>query len=126
LIERQFILSCITTFEVQDVVLLRLWMTKTKSDLEIPTYNHPNCVKIGSATQIDRRTVPIAPGVTLSNDVPFYFTPFSLMMFNIKTGYGEINKRDKKNIVIVVSSIHKLHALGFSFVFTNQHAYSYL
>ncbi len=86
----------------------------------------PNYVNIGSASLIDRRSrrvVPIAPGGTLSDYVPFYFTPFSIMMFNIKTGYGGITKRDNKDIVIFVSSIHKLRELGLCFVFTDQHAY---
>jgi hypothetical protein len=86
----------------------------------------PNYVNIGSASLIEkrsRRVVPIPPGGTLSNYVPFYFTPFSIMMFNIKTGYGGIPKRDNKDIVIFVSSIHRLRELGLPFVFTNQHAY---
>ncbi len=86
----------------------------------------PNYVNIGSASLIDkrsRRVVPIPPGGTLSDYVPFYFTPFSIMMFNIKTGYGGITRRDNKDIIIFVSSIHKLRELGLPFVFTNQHAH---
>jgi hypothetical protein len=67
--------------------------------------------------------VPIAPGGSLSDYVPFYFTPFSMMMYNIKTGYGGITKRENKEIVIFVSSIHRWLELGLKFVFTNQHAY---
>ena len=53
----------------------------------------PNYVNIGNTELIDKRAhrvVPIDPGGTLSDYVPFYFTPFSPMMFNIKTGYGGI------------------------------------
>ena len=49
----------------------------------------PNYVNIGSVDLIEkrsRRLVPIPPGGTLSDYVPFYFTPFSIMMLNIKTG----------------------------------------
>jgi ssDNA thymidine ADP-ribosyltransferase, DarT len=60
---------------------------------------------------------------TLSDYVPFYFTPFSIMMYNIKTGYGGITQRKNCDIVIFVSSIHRLRELGLPFVFTNQHAY---
>ena len=87
----------------------------------------PNYVNIGNKDLIDkraRRQVPIAPGGTLSDYVPFYFTPFSIMMYNIKTGYGGITKRENCDIVIFVSSIHRVHQLGLPFVFTNQHAYS--
>jgi len=71
-----------------------------------------------------RRQVPIPPRGTLSDYVPFYFTPFSIMMFNIKTGYGSIKKRENRDIVIFVSSVHRLRDMDLPFVFTNQHAYS--
>ena len=86
----------------------------------------PNYVNIGNTELIDRRArrqVPIPPRGTLSDYVSFYFTPFSIMMFNIKTGYGGITKRENRDIVIFVSSIHRLRGLGLPFVFTNQHAY---
>jgi hypothetical protein len=85
-----------------------------------------NYVNIGNAELIvkrSRRTVPIPPGGMLSDYVPFYFTPFSMMMFKIKTGHGGITRRDNRDIVIFVSSIHRLRELSLPFVFTNQHAY---
>lgn len=88
---------------------------------------NPNYVNIGNPELIDRRShhpVPVAPHGTLSDYVPFYFTPFSQMMFNIVTGYGGIKKRSKSEIAILVSSIPKLSELGVGFVFTNQHAYA--
>ncbi len=87
----------------------------------------PNYVNIGNPELIGkraRRHVPIAPGGTLSDYVPFYFTPFSIMLFNIKTGYGGIARRESRDIVIFVSSVHRLRELGLPFVFTNQHAYA--
>lgn len=87
----------------------------------------PNYVNIGNTALIDkprRRHVPIPPGVTLSDYVPFYFTPFSIMMYNIKTGYGGITRRDDKDIVMFVSSVHRLEQLAVPFVFTNQPAYA--
>jgi hypothetical protein len=86
----------------------------------------PDYINIGSPSLIDRRSrrvVPVPPGGTLSNYVPFYFTPFSIMMYNIHTGHGGITKRANKDIVIFVSSIHRLRELGLPYLFTNQHAY---
>lgn len=86
----------------------------------------PNYVNIGNTSLIDkraRRVVPIPPGGTLSDYVPFYFTPFSIMMYNIKTGYGSITRRDNQDIVMFVSSVHRLRELGLPFIYTNQHAY---
>lgn len=86
----------------------------------------PNYVEIGNPDLIDKRAhrdVPVGPGGTLSDYIPFYFTPFSPMMYNIKTGYGGIRKRSNEEIVILVSSLHRVHKLGLPFAFTDRHAY---
>src|SRR3712207_2675611 len=75
----------------------------------------PNFVSIGNADLIDkraRRQVPIHPGGTLSDYVPFYFTPKSPMLYNIKTGWGGIAKRSNDEIIVIVSSIPKLVSQG--------------
>lgn len=87
---------------------------------------NPNFVNIGNPDLIDmrsRRVVPVAPGGTLSDYVPFYFTPSSVMMLNIFTGQGGVPKRLKSEIVIFVSSLHKLSELGLQSLFTDRHAY---
>ena len=86
----------------------------------------PSYVNIGSQELIDKRThrdVPIASGGTLSDYIPFYFTPWSIMMYNLKTGYHGITQRKNEEIVIFVSTLHKIAALNIPFVFTNGHAY---
>lgn len=88
--------------------------------------NDPNYVEIGNPDLIGKRNarlVPIAPGGTLSDYVPFYFTPRSPMLLNIKTGYNGVRQRRNDEIVIMVSSLHRLQELGHPFLFTNQHAY---
>ena len=45
------------------------------------------------------------------------------MMYNIKTGWGGIRKRDNDEIVIMVSSLRTLQARNVSFLFTDRHAY---
>lgn len=85
----------------------------------------PNYINIGNADLIDKRrhrAVPIAPGGTLADYVPFYFTPFSVMMKNIHSGRG-VQQRRNEEIVILVSSLHHVKSLGLPFVFTNAHAY---
>lgn len=87
----------------------------------------PHYRKIGNPDLIDRRSrrrVPIPPGGTLSDYIPFYFTPFSMMMLNIKTGYNGIKKVPNQEIVILVSSLLRASDLRIPFVFTNQHAYT--
>ena len=86
----------------------------------------PEFVSIGNPELISKRAlrcVPIPPGGTLSDYIPFYFTPFSPMMYNIKTGYGGIRQVHNADIVIMVSSLHKLAEEGVSAVYTDRHAY---
>jgi hypothetical protein len=86
----------------------------------------PNYVDIGNLDLIskrDKHAVGPAPSGTLSDYVPFYFTPFSPMLYNIKTGWGGIRKRENREIVIMVSSLHRLTEKGVPFLFTDPHAY---
>ena len=85
----------------------------------------PNFVSIGNPSLISDRqhvAVPIQPRGTLSDYVPFYFTPHSVMLFNIKTGYRGIQQRRNDEIAILVSSIPKLAKDKIRYVFTDRHA----
>lgn len=82
-------------------------------------------LSIGNPELIEKRTlrqVPIEPGGTLSDYVPFYFTPFSVMMKNIHSGWG-VQQRKNEEILILVSSLYHVRSLGLRFVFTDAHAY---
>jgi hypothetical protein len=69
------------------------------------------------------RVVPCPPGGILSDYVPFYFTPYTPMLYNIKTGFNGVPKQPVADILILVSSLHKLKTLGVPFVFSDRHAY---
>lgn len=82
-------------------------------------------VEIGNQELVQKRSsrpVPCGPGGTLSDYVPFYFTPHTPMLYNIKTGHG-VPKRPIADIVILVSSLYLLSTKGVEFVFTDRHAY---
>jgi hypothetical protein len=86
----------------------------------------PKYVEIGNPELIQKRThrvVFIPPGGVLSDYVPFYFTPHSPMLLNIKTGHNGITQRPMSDIVIMVSSLPALVARKIPFVFTDRHAY---
>ena len=86
----------------------------------------PNFEPIGNPDLIvkrNTRAVAIGPGGVLSDYIPFYFTPYSIMLFNIKTGYGGVKKIPNEEIAIFVSSLHELVRRDIRFLFTNQHAY---
>ena len=71
----------------------------------------------------DRRAVPIPPYGTLSDYIPFYFTPKSPMMYNIVTGWGGVPQRSSSDIAIMVSSLRGLAESGITALYTDRHAY---
>ncbi len=86
----------------------------------------PNFRNIGNADLISkraRRGVPIPPGGTLSDYVPFYFTPHSPMLLNIKTGYNGMQQTPMSEIAVLVSSLRTVAERGLPFVMTDRHAY---
>lgn len=86
---------------------------------------NPHWVHIGLPELIAKRArhpVPLAPYGVLNDYVPFYFTPFSPMLSNIHSGRG-VPRRENDEILILVSSLHRIAELGLPFVFTDSHAY---
>jgi ssDNA thymidine ADP-ribosyltransferase, DarT len=84
----------------------------------------PNFVNIGLVELIDKRKpwpVPVPPMGTLSDYVPFYFTPRSMMACNIHSGRN-VTQRDNDQIVILVTSLVRLPELNVRFVITDRHA----
>jgi hypothetical protein len=82
-------------------------------------------VEIGNQELIQKRTgrtVPCGSGGTLSDYVPFYFTPYTPTLYNIKTGYG-VPQKPLQDIVMLVSSLRRLHKKKIPFVFSDRHAY---
>jgi hypothetical protein len=86
----------------------------------------PNFVPIGNAELIGKRStrnVPLPLGGTLSDYVPFYFTPKSPMLLNIKTGYNGIRQRKNDEIIILVTALPHIQKKALPFVFSDRHAY---
>lgn len=102
------------------------WILRNGISCRSGASQDPNFRRIGNPELIEarrHRPVPISPGGTLDDYVPFYFTPFSPMLLNIKTGYGGIPRVANDDIVILISSLRRVANEGLRFVFTNRHAY---
>lgn len=85
----------------------------------------PDFVTIGNTDLIEGRVnklVPIPPGGVLGDYVPFYFTPCSPMLLNIVTG-TTVQRREKVEIVVLISSLHAVVEHERPFVYTDRHAY---
>ena len=84
----------------------------------------PSFVAIGNHDVISRRrarVVPVGPGGTLADYVPFYFTPSSVMLYNIYTGYG-VKRQPQEDIVILVSSLNAVEEADRPYLFTDTMA----
>jgi hypothetical protein len=87
----------------------------------------PNYRSIGDPDLIKKRpkrAVPIDPGGALSDYIPFYFTPCSIMFYNILTGHRGISQFPAEEIIVFLSSLHRVSEFGIPFVFTERHAYT--
>lgn len=85
----------------------------------------PDFVNIGNEDLIRKRAlrqVPMPPGGTLNDYVPFYFTPFSPMFLNIHTGWGDIRCRENRDIAILVTSLPILESQDIGYLVSDRHA----
>lgn len=90
-------------------------------------FRSPTWVDIGNPDLISKRSlhpVPASPHGCLGDYVPFYFTPFSVMLMNIKSGWNGVVRRSNDEIVIFVSSLHKIQTKSIPFLFTDRHAFA--
>ena len=97
------------------------WILNNGLHCKNSNVSDPNFVQIGNPELISKRAtknVPIQPGGTLSDYISFYFTPFSMMMYNITTGYGGIRQYPNSEIVIMVTSLRDLVNHGITAVYT--------
>ncbi len=101
------------------------WMISNGLRCRNSSTRHPNYREIGNPEIISRRAthkVPAGPGGVLSDYIPFYFTPLSPMLLNIRTGWNGLKVVPMKDIIIVATSLHRVQELGIPFVITDRHA----
>ena len=86
----------------------------------------PDFVAIGNPDLIQkrqRRSVLAGTGGTLDHYIPFYFTPCSVMLFNLRTGWNGMTRRTPQELVFFVASLRTLDRCGIPFVFSDRHAF---
>jgi hypothetical protein len=88
---------------------------------------NPHYFQIGDSTLITYRkdiAAPDPPGGSLADYIPFYLGPRSPMLFQIATGWEDIQKHSQENIVYYISSLGAVKSAGLQFFFTDGHARS--
>jgi hypothetical protein len=69
-----------------------------------------------------RTPVPLDPGGTLANYVPFYFAPRSPMLYALHTGFVEGYTEGQEPILHLVTTVDIVNEKKLPFVFTDGHA----
>lgn len=90
-------------------------------------HKSPDWISIGNADlTVCRAQHPVrhSYGGFLNDYVPFYFTPFSPMLLNIKGGRNGVTQRNNEEIAILVSSLRTINNAGLRYLFTDAHAYT--
>jgi len=87
--------------------------------------NNPNYKGIGNNQIINLRNaspIPIRQEHTFRDYIAFYFGKRSIMLYNILTGYGEVERIPQHEIIYFVYDISKILKHGYDFFFTDGHA----
>ena len=74
-------------------------------------------------TRRDSRVVPVDPGGTIGDYVPFYFGKRGPFLFCLKHGYGASSPVAESDLVYLVANVEQVAATG-RFAFTDTHAYN--
>mgnify|MGYP002780033107 CR=1 FL=1 len=103
------------------------WLLRHGLHCRASPVRDPAFRSIGNPELIEKRrtrVVPAPPGGSLGEDyVPFYFTPHSPMLLNLKTGYGGVPQTRMADVAILAASLRDLAARDIPFLFTDRHAY---
>jgi len=87
--------------------------------------SNPNYRSIGNNDIIQIRSnknVSTHPDNTFRDFIGFYIGKRSIMLYNIITGYGEIQRVNQDEIIYLVYNISQINNHGYDYFFTDGHA----
>lgn len=116
--ERALAFRIVFRTDVPDILAKGAWCRSEAKSADYVTIGNPDLIAKSLRTEV--RAGPRGP---LSDYVRFYFTPRSMMLMNILTGYNGVEKRAPKDIVFLVTSVPRLVQQRVTFVFTDGHAH---
>lgn len=88
---------------------------------------NPNFVRIGDSSLINYRKNLEAPEVLggyLRDYIPFYLGPRSPMLYQIVTGWEDIQKVPQQNVIYLISSYEAVISNGLTFFYSDAHVRS--
>jgi hypothetical protein len=91
------------------------------------THTNKKFRQIGDVTMIDFRKdlhAPDPPGGQFSEFIPFYLGPRSPMLYQIATGWEDIEKIHQQEIIYIISSFKRVKDHKLQYFFTDGHARS--
>lgn len=86
----------------------------------------PSFLEIGNQELIAKRktrSISCDPGGDLADYIPFYFTPWSPMHYNIVTGYMGMPRIPATELAFLVASLRTLVKRRVPFLISDRHAY---
>lgn len=86
-----------------------------------------NYLQIGDSSLIAYRReilAPDPPGGMLADYIPFYLGPRSPMLYQIASGWEDIQKYPQQDIIYYISSLNHVKSIGLQYFFTDGHARS--
>jgi len=92
-------------------------------DALAPRYNPRSIAYTNLKMKRAARSVPISPGGSVADYVPFYFAPRSPMLYAIHTGHVR-SGLSQAEVVYLVTSVEVIALAGKRFVFTDRHPLS--
>jgi len=73
----------------------------------------------------NQQSLPINPQRTFKDYIAFYFGKRSIMLYNIITGYGEVNQMPQSEIIYLIYDISQIINHQYEYFFTDGHALQY-
>lgn len=102
------------------------WVLENGLRCRSASASDPNLREIGNQDLITKRknrSISCGLGGDLADYIPFYFTPWSPMHYNIVTGYLGMPSTPATELVFLVASLRTLAKRSFPFLISDRHAY---
>ena len=107
---------------LENIVKSRKLVSPNHDDKDVNYRNIGNNSIIATRSE---KPLPINAERTFKDYIAFYFGARSIMLYNIHTGFSEVEQIDQEEIIYLKSTIKQIQANQLDFFFTDGHALQY-